>query len=98
MGDRINGGGIIRHVTTVRTSGAIVVVDGLIELATGSVQRVETCRQLCEHIAQPCGTKPTARAFLALMIGRDQSSLSPDRDTVCDILKTHLANCYQHGV
>ena len=48
--------------------------------------------------AQPCGTKPTARAFLALMIGRDQSRLSPDRDTVCDILKTHLVNCYQHGV
>lgn len=48
--------------------------------------------------AQPCGTKPTARAFLALMIGRDQSRLTPDRDTVCDILKTHLVNCYQHGV
>lgn len=171
VGDRINDGGAIRHVTAVRPGGAIVVIDNLIELAANGVHRVETCRALCERIAkacgishdyafqafsgadfdeaaaiatvkrtqqrhtsadqlarefveapitpaadiyrmtwaevveamkveraQPCGTKPTARAFLALMIGRDQSHLTPDRDTVCDILKTHFVNCYQHGV
>jgi len=173
VGDRINDGGVIRHVTAVRPGGAIVVIDNLIEMAANGVHRVETCREICQRIAkacgishdysfqafsgadfneaaaiatvkrtqqrhasadqlarefieapaegepaaniyrkswpevveamkiekaQPCGTKPTARAFLALMIGRDQSRLSPDRDTVCDILKTHLVNCYQHGV
>lgn len=173
VGDRINDGGVIRHVTAVRPGGAIVVIDNLIELAAGGVHRVETCRTICQRIAkacgishdysfqafsgadfneaaaiatvkrtqerhasadqlarefieapaaaepaadiyrkswpevitamqieraQPCGTKKTARGFLCLMITRDQSRLSPDRDTVCDILKTHLVNCYQHGV
>lgn len=178
MGDRINDGGVIRHVTAVRPGRAIVVIDNLIETAANSVHRVETCREICQRIAkacgishdysfqafsgadfneaaaiatvkrtqqrhasadqfarefieapaagepaegepaanifrktwpevveamkveraQPCGTKPHARAFLALMISRSQSHLSPDAETVCDILRTHLVNCYQHGV
>ncbi|HGA8481228.1 TPA: hypothetical protein ACITN2_004668 [Salmonella enterica subsp. enterica serovar Virchow] len=171
VGDRVNDGGVIRHVTTVRTGGAIVVIDNIIELTAHSVQRVETCRQICDRIAktcgisadyafqaftgaefdenaaiaavkraqdrhasadamaldfiasteepatdiyrltypeiiermqieraQPCGTKPTARGFMALMIGREQAYLPPDVDTVRDVLQSQLVNVYQHGI
>lgn len=177
VGDKVNDGGAIRHITAVRTGGAIVVIDNLIELTAHSVQRVETCAQICDRIAkacgisadyafqaftgaefdeaaaiatvkrtqqrhasadaealdfietatpapaenepaldvyrrtyaeivermqieraQPAGTKPAARGFLALMITREQRYLPPDVDTARDILQSQLVNVYQHGV
>jgi len=170
VGDTINDGGIIRRITGIK-GAAIAIIDGIIERPLGRVERLETCRIICERIAtatntsyknafesyigtdfneaaainlierrrieaeaetaaandttpsklepaadiyrmtypeivaaiqvekaQPCGTKPTARAFLALMLTREERFLPPDTDGVRDVLQSQLVSAYLHGI
>jgi hypothetical protein len=44
------------------------------------------------------GTRPVSRGFISLQITREESHLTPDLDTVRDVLRSQLVSCYAHRV
>lgn len=69
MGDKVNDGGVIRTITSVRAAGEIVVIDNITELMAHSVQRIETRGQICARIMEACSI--TEKYALEALIGAD---------------------------